>query len=166
MSNFYSLDLGTHHAIVMAYHDLQGIVPACIMNTFPSEYKDSDGTPITLAVIEDQHAIDRNDYDYTKETFEEYIECEAKNTGLELTPIMEYPSLQYDMAYNLTLGLLSHFFHECVRFMPMHEYAKELKDAAASTLDVHVRNGILDAFKYTRNHMPIVYNIAEWYYAD
>lgn len=114
MSNFYSLDLGTHHAIVMAYHDAQGIVPACIMNTFPSEYKDSDGTPITLAVIEDQHAIDRNDYDYTKETFEEYIECEAKNTGLELTPIMEYPSLRYDMAYNLTLGLLSHFFHDSV----------------------------------------------------
>lgn len=61
MSNFYSLDLGTHHAIVMAYHDAQGIVPACIMKDFPSEYKDSDGTPIMLAVIEDQHAIDRKD---------------------------------------------------------------------------------------------------------
>lgn len=152
--------------IVMFYPDAQATVPACIMGIFNSELRDSDGDLIRLAVIEDQHAIDCADYQFSKGNLENYIEQEANNYNLEITPVTDYPKLRYDATFNLTIGLLSHFFHECISWMPMHDYAKELKDVAMTTLDESIRNGIINAFNYARGHMPIVYDNAEWYYDE
>lgn len=167
MSNFYSFDLGSHHAIVMFYPNAQAAVPACIMGTFASDNKDSDGSYIRLAVVEDQHAIEHADYEFTKETFEEYIESESKNIGMELLPVAPYDDLKRESVFRLSLGLISHNLHDYMSGVNnIHNYVDELNKIALNSSDPSIRHGIIDALYYARTRIEAVYNITEWYYEE
>lgn len=163
MKKLYTFDLGSHHVVVMDYADAQATVPACIMETFTSDLSESTGSTGWLAVCEDRHALDCGDYTY--DDLEEYIEEEAKKINLELSLVERYPRLMYMATFKVTIGLMSHYFHECIGpYCINSNYINELKKLGWSSPNEDIRHGIIDAFNYAHLHMPAVMNVTDWYY--
>lgn len=164
MSKLFTFEIGNHHCIVMYHFDAMAVAAGCIMDTFSYRNAVVPNGDCLLAVMEDRHAIIDNAYPIADIGLERYINGEASKINLEFTPINEYPELLYDATFHCILGLMSHYFHDCVNPNVSREYISDLKEIACNDEREDVRHAIIDAFNYASTHISRVYEINSWYY--